>query len=193
MKKVLLIGDSIRMGYQPIVVVALGGVADVGGPTQNGGDSSTVLAHLDEWVIAQQPDIVHMNAGLHDIKREFGARENQVPLARYRQNLETIFARVHDETEATLIWAKTTPVNERWHHERKGFDRFEADVQAYNDAALALAAKMRVAVDDLTRAVLEGGGNALLNDDGVHLTPRGYNLLGKTVAACIRTHLGDRA
>jgi len=189
MKQVILVGDSIRAGYQPVVVAALRGVAEVWGPEQNGGDSSNVLAHIDEWVIDRQPDIVHMNAGLHDIKRPFGARQNQVPLDQHRANLEAIFGRVQEATQATLIWAKTTPVNERWHHERKGFDRFEADVEAYNAAAVALAAARGIEVDDLCRAVLEDGRDRVLADDGVHFTPRGYNLLGKAVADCLRAHL----
>ena len=189
MKQVILIGDSIRMGYQPVVAAALRGAAEVWGPEQNGGDSANVLAHLDEWVIDRQPDIVHANAGLHDMKRPFGARRNQVPLDQYRANLETIFRRIQDETHGILVWAKTTPVNEQWHHQRKGFDRFEADVEAYNGAAVALAAAAGVEVDDLCRAVLEGGRDRVLADDGVHFTPRGYNLLGKAVADCLRAHL----
>ena len=186
MKQVVLIGDSIRMGYQPIVAAALRGQAEVWGPKENGGDSANVLAHLDQWVIARQPEIVHLNAGLHDIKRPFGETRNQVPLDRYRQNLEAIFRRIQDETQALLIWAKTTPVNERWHHARKGFDRFEADLAAYSNAALDIARRMAVPVDDLSRPVLDGGRDTVLADDGVHFTPRGYNLLGRAVAACIR-------
>ena len=186
MKQVVLIGDSIRMGYQPVVEAALRGLAAVWGPRDNGGDSANVLAHLDEWVIRRQPDIVHLNAGLHDIKRPFGARRNQVPIDQYRASLEAIFRRMGEETEAVLIWAKTTPVNQAWHHERKGFDRFEADVEAYNGVAVDLARAMAVPVNDLPRTVLDVGRDTVLAPDGVHFTPRGYNLLGKAVANCIR-------
>ena len=190
MKQVVLIGDSIRMGYQPIVTAALRGVAEVWGPKDNGGDSANVLAHLDEWVIQRQPDIVHLNAGLHDLKRPFGERTNQVPIERYRENLEAIFRRIGEGTQAILVWAKTTPVNERWHHERKGFDRFEADLEAYNSVALDLARRSGVPVDDLPRAVLDVGRDTALAEDGVHFTPRGYNLLGRAVAGCLRPLLG---
>ena len=37
-----------------------------------------------------------------------------------------------------VIWALTTPVDEKLHHSNKGFDRFEADVDAYNGCALSL-------------------------------------------------------
>ena len=73
MKKVILIGDSIRMGYQPTVQQALLNQAHVWVPQENGGTSTNVLAHLDEWILSHRPDIVHLNCGLHDLKTEFAA------------------------------------------------------------------------------------------------------------------------
>src|SRR5262245_50346095 len=67
--KVVLIGDSIRIGYAPRVVERLAGKAAVVSLPDNGGDSGNVLAHLDDWVIREQPDVVHLNCGLHDLKR----------------------------------------------------------------------------------------------------------------------------
>ena len=110
--EVILIGDSIRMGYQGIVGKELEGAAEVWGPDENGGTSANVLAHLDEWVLPRKPSVVHVNAGLHDLKKEFGAEEAAVPLAQYRANLEEIFGKLLDGTEARLVWATTTPVNE---------------------------------------------------------------------------------
>ncbi len=51
MKQVVLNGDSIRMGYEPVVKAALRDIARVWGPTDNGGDSANVVAHLGEWAI----------------------------------------------------------------------------------------------------------------------------------------------
>ena len=48
MKRIVLIGDSIRMGYQEKVHEQLADWADVWAPEENGGDSEKVLAHLDE-------------------------------------------------------------------------------------------------------------------------------------------------
>src|SRR4051812_1545412 len=47
--RVVLIGDSIRLGYAPAVAARLTGKAVVISPPENGGDSINVLAHLDEW------------------------------------------------------------------------------------------------------------------------------------------------
>jgi lysophospholipase L1-like esterase len=187
--KVILIGDSIRMGYQEIVQQELANEADVWAPTENGGTSQNVLAHLDEWVLARDPDIVHLNCGLHDLRRAFGETTPSVPIAEYRANLEEIFRRILGHTSARLIWATTTPVNEEWHHARKGFDRFEADVTAYNRESQAIAARFGVTVDDLFQTVVQAGRDEYLQPDGVHFTQPGYVLLGQAVAAAIRAAL----
>lgn len=64
MKTVVLIGDSIRTGYQDTVRSEMTGVAEVWGPEQNGGASRNILAHLDECAISCQPDIIHINWAL---------------------------------------------------------------------------------------------------------------------------------
>jgi len=189
MKKVALIGDSIRMGYQATVIEQLTGLAEILSPESNGGDSRNVLAHLDEWVTELRPDIVHLNCGLHDIKREFATLEQtQVPLAEYRQNLEAIFRRITD-TGAVLIWATTTPVNQERHHATKGFDRFEDDVYAFNEAALEVAGRFNLPVDDLYTVVIQAGRDDLLGADGVHFLPPGYQVLGATVANFLRPYI----
>jgi hypothetical protein len=42
-------------------------------------DSGNVLRNLEEWVIKEKPDVVHMNAGLHDLK--LTEKGYQVPVA----------------------------------------------------------------------------------------------------------------
>ena len=186
MKRVLLIGDSIRLGYEEYVRRELGDSAEVYSFPENGGTSANVLANLDRWVLASQPDILHLNCGLHDLRREFNAQDNAVPLAAYEENLELLFSRIRDETRATLLWATTTPVHEGRHHATKGFDRFEADVVAYNAAALRVARRHGLPIDDLYAVVMAAGRDRLLLPDGVHYTAEGYALLGAAVAAAIR-------
>jgi lysophospholipase L1-like esterase len=96
---------------------------------------------------------------------------------------------MQEETDAELIWASTTPVNEEWHHRRKAFDRFQADVLAYNRQAAQVAAAVGVAVNDLYAVVTNAGRDGHLAKDGVHFTPSGYALLGRAVAGAIRSVL----
>lgn len=186
MKQVVMIGDSIRMGYQGLVVRSLAGAAKVWGPEKNGGNSRNVVTHLDEWVILRNPDIVHLNCGLHDIKTEFDGSNRAVPLGEYEDNLRKIFERVEKESDATMIWATTTPVNHEWHRARKSFDRFEADVSAYNEAALRIAGELDLMVDDLYAVVQRIGRDEHLASDGVHFTREGYSHLARSVVNAIR-------
>ena len=185
---VVLIGDSIRMGYQAQAASELAGRAEVWAPAENGGDSRKVLAHLAPWVLVRQPDIVHVNCGLHDLKRAFGA-EPEVPLAEYERNVRQILQRLQRELDGGVVWATTTPVDESWHHQNKGFDRLEADVDAYNAAARAVAEALGVPIDDLFAVVERGGKARLLTQDGVHFTAEGSQLLGRAVAKCAWKHL----
>ena len=106
---VVLIGDSIRMGYQDHVVSQLAGRAEVWSPEENGGDSRNVLAHLDQWVFSRQPGLVHVNCGLHDLKRAFGA-ESAVPLDEYEGNVRQILQRLQRELDG----ASSGPLPRRW-------------------------------------------------------------------------------
>ena len=188
---VVLIGDSIRMGYQDHVISQLADRAEVWVPEENGGDSRNVLAHLDQWVLARQPDLVHVNCGLHDLKRAFGAA-SEVPLAEYERNVRQILQRLQRELNGAVVWATTTPVDENLHHQNKGFDRLEADVDAYNAAARAVAVALGVPIDDLFAVVEREGKAQLLTQDGVHFTEEGSQLLGRAVAECVWGHLSDR-
>ena len=182
--KVVLVGDSIRMGYAPLVAKNLDGKAIIVSAQPNGEDSGNVLRNLDEWVIKEQPDIVHINAGLHDLKLK--DKSYQVPLADYEKNLQTILDRIGKETEAKVIFATTTPILDGLHAQRKaGFDRFEADVRKYNAAAVSVMKRAGVPVNDLHELVERGGKEKLMGGDGTHYTPEGYATLAAAVTESI--------
>jgi lysophospholipase L1-like esterase len=185
MKTVVLIGDSIRMGYQDVVRRELAGRAEIWSPEQNGGTSQNILAHLDEWCFSRDAGVVHINCGLHDLKKEFGQDRAAIPLAQYETNVRTILTRLQAETGASVVWATTTPVNQAWHHANKSFDRFEADVIAYNATAERVARDLDIPVNDLFAVVQQEGRDGILRPDGVHFSPAGYEILGKRVAGFV--------
>ncbi|MBN1399523.1 MAG: SGNH/GDSL hydrolase family protein [Anaerolineae bacterium] len=188
MPKVVLIGDSIRMGYEPVVRRELAAEAEIWAPAENGGTSGNVREHLHTWIVVQQPDLVHVNCGLHDIKTAFGASAKAIGIGAYRANVARIVETAM-EMGAQVIWATTTPVNHAWHHANKDFDRFEADVRAYNEVAIEVAQSLGASINDLYSLVMAAGRDGLLLPDGVHFRPIGYELLGKTAAQAIRTAL----
>ncbi len=187
--KVLIIGDSISIGYTPHVAEALAGQTEVAHNPGNGGDSANVLAHLEEWLGPGPFAVVHFNCGLHDVKVPRDRADRQVPIEQYRRNLEQIVARLAG-TGARLIWASSTPVIEAWHTARKEFDRHNRDIQAYNAVAEDIMRPAGVAINDLHALAASAGPEELLTPDGVHFTEAGYRLLGEAVAESIRRALG---
>ncbi|MBQ8441190.1 MAG: SGNH/GDSL hydrolase family protein, partial [Clostridia bacterium] len=71
MKKIVLIGDSIRMGYDKYVKEALDGVAEVYYPAENCRFSQYTLRFLHDWKKKGEwpddVDLVHWNVGLWDV------------------------------------------------------------------------------------------------------------------------------
>ena len=186
--RILIIGDSISIGYTPFVAEMLAGHGRIGHNPGNGGDSRNVRANLDAWLAESPAEIVHVNCGLHDIKVAFDSDARQVPLAEYRDNLSWIADRL-SACDAAPIWAATTPVVEAWHHQRKAFDRFNADVDAYNAAAAEIMGGAGIAVNDLHAVIQAAGPEKLLSPDGVHFSEAGYRLLAEKVVECLRTVL----
>ena len=182
--KVLVIGDSISMGYCPAVAEALSDRAEVVHNPGNGGDTDNVLANLDAWLGEAEPDVVSLNAGLHDLKFDRRRHVHQVPLDRYRANLEEIIDRLSAGT-AGVLWVTTTPVIEPWHQAARDFDRHNRDVDACNAVALEIARAAGLPVCDLHAAVLKAGPEKMLSPDGVHYGDEAYATLGRRVAASL--------
>ena len=130
--RILLLGDSIRIAYAPLVREKFQGKAEILDISENCEDSHKYLKRLQKWLKkadAAHLDIIHFNCGLHDIKRKFNSIKNQQSIEKYQQNLNEIIAQLRKNSPAKLIWATTTPVIYELHHKNKGFDRFEADVE----------------------------------------------------------------
>ncbi len=178
----------------------LDGEATVISHPANGGDSSNVLEHLDEWVIRQRPAVVHFNCGIHDTKRFKTTGHFQVPPERYESNLREVVERIRAETDAVVLFATTTPIlDERAARARSGrdYELLGGSVEQYNQIASQLMAELDVPVDDLHTVlanVQEPATTAdLIGPDGVHVIRKGRELLGDAVAQFIRKHLpGDQ-
>lgn len=179
---VVLLGDSTRLGYQATVVERLEPFAQVWGSRENGYASDNILEHLGEWVLSKRPDIVHLNCGLHDLRRDRATGKVKIPLEVYRANLERIF-RTLSQSASRVLWATSTPIDEAWHHQVKTFDRHLSNVERYNRVSVELCKDYGIEVNDLFSAVHKIGLHTYLLPDGVHYTEAGYRLLGEIVAA----------
>lgn len=176
--RVLLIGDSISIGYTVAVREALRGKANVLRIPVNAATTANTLAHIDEWLGAAKWDVIHVNCGLHDLKIMDGGLR-QVPLTDYEANVEKLLARLR-QTGAKVIWATTTPVPAG----KVSPPRKPADVALYNTAALRVAQRYGVAVNDLYSGVLPKLAE-YQQPVNVHYNERGYAFLGQLTAEAV--------
>ena len=98
-----MVGDSICMGYFPIVEQLLGSEANLWMPEGGGRTTRHPLSHIDEWLADRHPDVVHINCGLHDLAQDFDAEIPRVPLAEYRNNVKAILQHLKTLTGAKLF------------------------------------------------------------------------------------------
>jgi lysophospholipase L1-like esterase len=182
--RVLLIGDSISLGYRPYVPQYLAGAAVVHHAGVNAGSTANGLAHLRDWVGATPWQVIHFNFGLHDLALD-ATEQPAVPLAQYAANLRAIVRTLRDAAPgARLIWASTTPVPDA----PLTPPRRNADVLAYNAEAAQVMAELQVPVDDLYTAITPSLAT-LQQPRNVHFTALGYSALGAAVARSIRAAL----
>ncbi|QDK81924.1 SGNH/GDSL hydrolase family protein [Spirosoma sp. KCTC 42546] len=163
--KLYVIGDSISMRYGPFLEKYVQGVwqydrkSDDGQAAKNldvpvganGGDSRMVLEYLKLKAPDKsfQPDVLLLNCGLHDIKRNPETNAIQVDSASYRKNLEAIYQLLH-KRNIRLVWMRTTSVEDERHNTRsKAFKRYARDLDAYNAIADDVMRKHGVSIIDL--------------------------------------------
>jgi lysophospholipase L1-like esterase len=182
--RVLLIGDSISIGYTVPVRALLKGKANVHRNAGNGGPTTNGLAHLKQWLGDSKWDVIHFNWGLHDLKFMPDGKR-QVDTKAYEKNLRELVQQLK-ATGAKLIWATTTPVPEGVTPPRKN-----EDVLAYNAIARKIMEENQVAVDDLYSFALPRLAE-IQQRANVHYTPQGYAALAKPVAASIESALGGK-
>ena len=183
--RVLLLGDSISIGYMLPVRARLAGRANVHRPAENCSESAKGVKSLEKWLGTGKWDVIHFNFGLHDVKYldEKGAyvtpdKGRQVAsVAEYESNLRTIVARLK-QTGAKLIFATTTPVP------GGSQGRVEHDELRYNEAAVRVMKEHGVAVDDLHALVAQQQEKIQLPHN-VHFTKDGYEQLAEQVVASL--------
>lgn len=175
------------MGYQAHVRRELGEGFELEGPSENCATSRNLLANLDRWALRAPASIIHLNAGLHDLRYDPGQDAPVVSIGEYESNVRAILTRLRERSDARLIWATTTPVHEKLHAEQKLSRRRESDVTSYNAVATAVARELNVEIDDLCAAVLAHGPDKLWSHDGVHFSDEGSRFLGAQVARAIRS------
>ncbi len=174
---VLIIGDSISIGYTPEVRSLLAGKFNVFRVPANGGNTTGTLERLDAWLAGKQWTVIHCNWGLHDLTSKGPALEG------YGKNLETLVDKLR-ATGAVVVFATTTPIAP------DNMGRLPEAELPYNQKALEVMAAKKILVNDLYGAALPHLEQWQRPAD-VHFSEFGSAMLAQKVArAILNAHRG---
>ena len=183
MKQIILLGDSIRMQYQPVVAKKLAGVAEVRGPEENGRWSGYTLNSLRFWLPQMpSPDLVQWNCGLWDMGDDYQEGRHFYPLDLYEETCRRIcrvLRKMTGNPERPILIATTTPTLIPDHE----------DICLYNDVLRKVAAEENAGINDLY-AVVAPAKAEMIGEDHIHLNPAGVQAVAEQTAARIRGIIG---
>jgi lysophospholipase L1-like esterase len=197
---VLILGDSISIGYTLDVREMLKGKANVFRPltadgknAENCSGTTHGVKSIDRWLGDRKWDVIHFNFGLHDLKHVAKAGADaatsqasdprQADEEQYRKNLEAIIPKLK-ATSARLIFATTTPVAPGTTNPLR-----EPDAPPrYNAAALEVMKAHGIRVNDLFAFCAPQLGK-LQRPRNVHFTTAGSKALAQQVAGVIQEEL----
>lgn len=199
-KNVLILGDSISIGYTPIVRELLNEKANInrpltsefsyipskeflfdhGEPT-NCKSTLNSLMELENWLDDEKWDVIHANWGMWDI--------DTINPVIYEAQLELLIKKILPHTNMLII-ATTTPIVIK--ENAKESKAKNKKIIAFNRVIVKLAKKYNLELDDLYAAALTKTG--IYSPDNIHLNESGYKLLANKVARAIEKHLqADKA
>lgn len=194
MKRVLLLGDSIRMGYDEYVQELLKDEYEVIFSEDNGRfalytlwQANQMFKHYGHF------DLVHWNNGYWDMNIEPPMTEAIHPLPDYVATLKRIIHFLR-ENGADIIFATSTPILEAG----KALDNTGTGVtinysdewvRTYNAAACKLMAEEQIEVNDLY-GLCSRDARYYKSEDMLHLTQEGYQAIARQTAELIRKRLG---
>ena len=172
--RVLLLGDSITVGYTRAVREKLEQKAIVDRCAIGGGSTRDGLARLEACLGEKRWSVIHFNWGLNDLERE--KDKLRVPTEQYQPNLEQLVKQLR-KTGAKLIWATTTPVPSG----KVNSPRVATDVPLYNAVAKQVMDENGIPINDLYSFCLPRLEAIQLKGD-VHFSETGCRVLGEEVA-----------
>jgi acyl-CoA thioesterase-1 len=201
---VLILGDSISIGYTLQVRKLLEGKANVframtddGRRRMNCQGTTAGLEQIDQWLAGRPWAVIHFNWGLHDLKhiKESGGPEKsndpkdplQATVEQYSRNMEKLVGKLK-ATGARLVFATTTPVAPGTLNPLRDREL----PPRYNAAAAAIMQANGIRVNDLYAFCLPQLDKWQLPQN-VHFRPEGYDALAQRIATVIAEELAAAA
>ena len=181
--KIMLLGDSIRLGYQDKVREFLGDGFEVYAPEDNCRFVRYAMFCLPDYLRAcPDPAVIHWNNGLWDMQHRFGDGQPFTAPLRYIEDLEKMAGLLRGVTER-VIFATTTPVNSaNPEQSNQTIDHFNAlAVPAMRDCGLAINDLHALVAQDVPRYIC---------DDLTHLSEAGKEACARQVTTSILSMLG---
>lgn len=180
MKKVTLLGDSIRLiGYGTKVPSLLGDEYEVFQPEDNGRFAQYTLRMLFDYAKQiEASDVIHWNNGLWDVCDLFG----DGAFTDFEQYKNTIL-RIADlllKITPKVIFATTTPVRDENPYNKNSV------IASYNEKIVPELVKKGVAINDLYSLVYDRRAELIRSDDLIHLTDEGIDICAERVADLIK-------
>ena len=174
--RVLLVGDSITLGYQEKIRELLKGVCYVDYvATSYAIDTKMYNQLVSTFMADSNYAFIHFNHGLHGIhlsKKSYKSRMNKL-LSKIDKDIKLILA------TSTIVY-------------REGNKRLDGAwmkrVRERNAAVQELAEEKGYAIDDLY-TVSVAIPKEYRNLDGTHYLAEGYEILAQAIAECIRKEL----
>ena len=190
MKNVLILGDSIRIGYDKTIKKSLDGIANVKYPQENCRFAAFLFRHFNDYIKAfngENIDVIHFNTGLWDCLRMYG-EEPQTPIEIYSYFMDRLCVRIKKlAPEAKVIFATSTAVITEKMEEK--FKRYNPEIEEYNKAAVEIVKKHGFEVNDLYGISASLPESA--HSDAVHYyTKEGTVAFAEPTLECISKALG---
>jgi len=193
--KILIIGDSISIGYTPYVVNHFKERAIVMRNPGNANDTGKGLKTIREYIGDEDWDIIQFNWGLHDLcyrhpdSKSAGNRDKvngkiTFEVDEYARNLDSLVRTMKELSDARLVFVTTSYVPEN----EPG--RFVKDPVIYNKAAKKVMKKHSVLINDIykkSKPIHKAYG---MGNDDVHFSDKGNEQMSKLIIEFLEKEIG---
>ena len=186
MKKIILFGDSIRLGYEHYVKDSFEGLAEVYKAQDTCAFSQYMLRWVNEWKRKEgypdDIDLVHWNVGLWDVLRILDDGTFTTPdyyaqtLQRLEKRLRILFPK------AKQVFALSTSVIEEAYE--PPYQRYNKDIELFNKIAVETLSPLGVEINDLY-TITKDAPKSCRSDMTHFYTPDGITLVGGKVVDVI--------
>lgn len=183
MKKVVLIGDSIRLnGYGTVLKDYLPKDVELYQSEDNGKFSYYTFRRVyDDRENIMGADVIHWNNGLWDTAFIYDYDEPFTPLKLYLKIMSMIADNLLKYGKK-VIFSTTTPVKDNPKHD------VNAAINKYNKAVIKMLRKKGVIINDL-HAVIAKNIEGYIKEDRIHLTELGIKAAAESVSKVIIDNL----